>query len=90
VIHGVDALERAPDGFVVTDVSNLELDGRVEVVRPLPVPVDLPVEVVERPHVVSLREQPVRQVRADEAGAAGDQDLHGSVRLAARARGSDS
>ena len=31
-------------------------------------------EVVDAQHVVAVREQPVAQVRAEEAGAAGDED----------------
>ena len=88
VVDGVDALERAPDGLVVADVADLELDRRVEVVRPLPVRVDLRIEVVERPNLVPLREQPVGQVRADEAGAAGDQD-RASRREASSARAAE-
>ena len=33
-------------------------------------------EVVEADDVVPLRDQPVAQVRAEEAGAAGDEDSH--------------
>ena len=90
VVDGVDALERAPDGLVVADVADLELDGRVEVLRSLPVRVDLRIEVVEGPNLVPLREQPVGQMRADEAGTAGDQDLHRGVRLAAPPSGAAS
>jgi hypothetical protein len=39
---------------------------------------------------VARIEKVSRNVGADEPGAAGDQDLHRSVRLAARTRGSDS
>src|SRR5438093_451418 len=38
---------------------------------------DLRVEVVERADLVPLGEQPVGEVRADEAGAAGDENAHG-------------
>ena len=47
-------------------------------------------EVVEDDDVVAHIQKVSRDVSADEAGAAGDQDLHRSVRLAARARRSDS
>ena len=47
-------------------------------------------EVVEDDDVVAGIEKVSRDVGADEAGAAGDQDLHRSVRLAVAARGSDS
>ncbi len=90
MVDGVDALQRTPDGLVVADVADLELDGRVEVVRSLPVRVDLRIEVVEGPNLVPLREQPVGQMRADEAGTAGDQDLHRGVRLAALPSGAAS
>jgi hypothetical protein len=75
----VDAVERSTNRVTVTHVSDLELDVEVEVVRPLPIRVDLAVERVERPHVVTVREQPVGEVRADETGAAGDQNAHGSA-----------
>ena len=45
------------------------------------------VEVVEHAHLVALGQQPVGEVGADEAGAAGDQDAHDrGVRLANQAR----
>ncbi len=47
-------------------------------------------EVVEDDDVVICREKVPGDVSTDEAGAAGDEDLHGGVRLAARARGAAS
>jgi hypothetical protein len=76
VVHGLDAVERATDGSVVADVADVELDGRSEVVRTISVRVHLAIEVVERPHLVPLGEEPVGEVRADEAGAARDEDSH--------------
>src|SRR5262249_57432688 len=74
VDDGVDAVERRPYGVAVAHVAGLQLDGRIKVVRPLAVRMDLRVEVVQRPHLVAVGEQPVSEVRADESGAAGDQN----------------
>src|SRR3954453_15773405 len=38
---------------------------------------NLAIEVVERPNLVPLGEKPIGEVRADEAGAAGDENAHG-------------
>jgi hypothetical protein len=74
----VDAVEGIPHRITVAHVAGLELHLRVEVVRRLAVRVHLRVEVVERAHLVAVGEEPVGEVRADEAGAAGDQDIHGA------------
>jgi len=62
VVDGVDSVERASDGLVVADVPDLELDRRVEIPRPLAAAVHLRIEVVERPHLVTLAEKAVREV----------------------------
>ena len=49
---GVDVLECPANGFAVADITNLELDLRVEIVGPLPGRVNLRIEVVERPNLV--------------------------------------
>jgi hypothetical protein len=48
---------------------------------------DLRVERVEDPHPVARREQPIGDEGADEAGAAGDEDVHGEARNATPAAG---
>ena len=50
---------------------------------------NLAVEVVERPNLVPLGEKPVGEVRADETGAAGDENAHdrGGGYLSSGARG---
>jgi hypothetical protein len=73
----VNALERPAHRVAVTDVTGLKLDVAGEVTGTLSVRVDLPVEVVESTHLVALSKQPVGEVRADEPGAAGDQNAHG-------------
>ena len=67
------------DHVGVAHVALDELGARVEVVGPLAVR-GLE-QQVEDPHVVTLLEQGVDDVRADEAGAAGDED-HRRGRLA--------
>ena len=74
---GVDPVECAAERVAVADVADDELDVLVEIVGALAGRVDLRVEAVERANLVAAREQPVREVRADEPRAACDQHLHG-------------
>jgi hypothetical protein len=53
----------------------VELDRGIEVRRPPAVRMHLRVETVERANRVATREQPVCQMRPDEAGATRDQDV---------------
>jgi hypothetical protein len=46
-------------------------------IAPLELRVIKRIEVVERPDVVAVVEEPFANVRADEARAAGDQKIHG-------------
>ena len=71
---GVDSVECAPHGVGVANVSDLKLDVRREVLGPNDPFVNLRRQVVERADAVSVREQLVGEVRADEARAAGDED----------------
>ena len=84
-----DAVDRARDHVRIADVALDQLGARVEVVRPLAVrglEQDVSSTRTSRP----AREQRVDDVRADEAGAAGDEDRAGhdapgySVRARAR------
>ena len=74
-----DAFQRALEHVAVAHVALDELGALVEVVGPLAVR-GLE-QQVEDPHVVTLLEQGVDDVGADEAGAAGDED-HRRGRLA--------
>ena len=76
VHDGVDTVECAPDRFMVADISDLQLDLAVEVIGPLAGRMNLGVEVVERSNLVALGQKPVGEMRADEAGAAGDENAH--------------
>src|SRR5262249_22984894 len=78
VDDGVHAVERAPHGIVIAHVADLQLDGRVEVIRTLAPRVNLRVEVVQCPHLVAVGQQPVGEARPDDAGAACDQTLQGA------------
>ena len=69
------AVERAGERVGIAHVALDELGARVEVVGPLAVRGFE--QQVEHPHLVALLEQGVDDVRADEAGAAGDED-HGA------------
>ena len=73
----VDPVERPANGFAVADVADDELHVLVEIVGAVSALMHLRLEVVERPDIRSLREQPVGEVRADEPRAACDQDFHG-------------
>ena len=72
VHDGVAALERPCDRLAVADVADLQLDLRVEV-GGRHAAVHLLDEAVEHAHAVPGAQQLVRQVRPDEAAAAGHQ-----------------
>ena len=71
-LTAVTPVERPFDGVGVAHVALDEVGARVEVVGPLAVRGFE--QQVEDPHVVAALEQRVDDVRADEAGAAGDED----------------
>jgi hypothetical protein len=74
VSDGVDAVEGPGHDVGVADVTLDELDVEAgEVVAASPC------EVVERPDRGPALEESGDQVRADEAAAAGDEDLPGNV-----------
>jgi hypothetical protein len=70
-----DAAQRPLERVGVAHVALDELGALVEIVGPLAVRGFE--QEVEDPHVVTLLEQGVDDVRADEAGTAGDED-HGA------------
>jgi hypothetical protein len=72
----VDIRQSRPHGVVVPDVAVYELDVVGEVRRPCRVRMHLEVEAVEGADPVTLGEQTIGEMGADEAGAAGDQDVH--------------
>ena len=77
VDDGIDALERAADDILAAHVAGEQLDVGAQVLRAVAL-VHLVDQHVERAHRVAGGEQLVREVGADEAGAAGDQDaFHG-------------
>ena len=71
------ALERAPEGIGIADITVLELGPRVD--GGAPAAVGGRQERVEDPHVAAGVEQRGDDVRADEAGAAGDEDHRPNV-----------
>ena len=75
VEHRLDARERAGPVLAAGHVSLHELGGRVQV-GGLAVLVHRLLEAVEDAHLMAARDQRVHRVRADEAGAARDQDPH--------------
>ena len=82
MVEGIHTFQRARDRVVIANVADLQVDRGVEVVRPLAGRVHLRVEVVQRAHLVTLGEEAISEMGADEAGAAGDEDAHRGVRLA--------
>ncbi len=76
VDDALDAVERRGDGVVVAHVGDDQLDLRVEVCGALASRVHLRIERVEDAHTVPALEQAIREMGADEPGAAGDQELH--------------
>src|SRR5204862_431037 len=50
----VDAVEPAPDRLAVAYVAVVQLDVRIEILRPRALRVHLRIEVVERPHLVAV------------------------------------
>jgi len=73
---GVDALQGAPDGLGVAHVAHLQLGISVEVGRAPGIgSVDLGHQRIQHAHAVAEGQQLVGDVRADEPGAAGDQDV---------------
>ena len=72
----VDAAQRSANRRWITDVADDELDLAVEVVGTAAgVAVHLGREVVEHPDPVAVGEELVCEMGADEAGAAGNQDV---------------
>jgi hypothetical protein len=73
----VDAIDLGGDVEPATDVGLYEREAPVprQVCDVARIPRD---EVVDRDDVVSVREQSIDEVGPDEAGAAGDDDTHGS------------
>jgi hypothetical protein len=76
---GVDAVERPADSAGVAHVTHDELDIRIEVRGPRGRAVHLLDEAVERTDAMPLRKELVGEVRADEAGAARDQDQFSQI-----------
>ena len=71
----VDTVERPFDGGGVADVAADELDVVVEVVgTAVLVAVDLRIEIVEDPNAITVLEEPVGEMRADESRPSRDQD----------------
>ena len=71
----VDVAQCVRDGVAVAQVTDLELGLAAQVSR-RPVGMRERVEVVEDAHPLAGRQQGVDEVRADEAGSAGDEDAH--------------
>src|SRR5204863_10035799 len=78
VHHGVDTVQGPVHRVAVAHVARLEIDVGIEITGPIAARVDLRIEVVEGAHLMAVHEEPVGQVRADEAGAPCDQRFHGA------------
>ena len=80
VHHVIDSAQRAPNRRWIAHVGADELDLVLEIGRPLAGAVDLRLEVVERPHLVSETQQMPGQMRSDEPGPTSDQHSLGQLR----------
>src|SRR3954469_15587870 len=76
---GIDAVERAAEGRAVAHVAHDEVGVWMKIGRTRGVAVHLRIQNVEHSYAVSARDEVVGEMRADEARAARDQDLHASV-----------
>ena len=72
--ESIDALQCPLHGVAVADVALDPFDIGSQIVGPAVV--NLGIERVEHPHVVAGRKQAIDEMRADEAGATCDQDMH--------------
>jgi hypothetical protein len=82
------AREQVGHGRAVGQVDALEAELRaaLEPRQPLALEPDVVVvvEVVDADHAVAARQQALRDAGADEAGDAGDEEVHGKIDAAAR------
>ena len=70
VDHGIHALQGLVQSTAITHVAQHKLGRRRHIVRQLPIEVHGRRQVVENAHRVTLRQQEINGVRADEAGPA--------------------
>src|SRR3954466_10035071 len=76
VIHNIDAAERAVEIVRIAHVTDDKLDVVGEIRGPRRAcAVHLSIEIVERADAIATSQQFVSQMRRDEAGTSGDQDL---------------
>ncbi len=74
VDDAVDPLERGHHGIPIPHIAPDQLHVVREVRRRGAALVDLRVDVVQRPDLIAVGEEMIRQVGSDEAGATGDQN----------------
>ena len=72
--ESIHAVQGPLHRVAVADVALDPFDIGGQIVRPAVV--NLRIERVEHPHVVAARKQAIDEMRADEAGATCDQDMH--------------
>jgi hypothetical protein len=73
---GIDSIERAADLSPISHVADQNLDLRVEIGRkPTPLAMNLRIEIVEDANRVSLAYQLIGDMRADESGPSGNQNV---------------
>jgi hypothetical protein len=76
VVDRVYAVERRLDRIPIADVAHDELDLQAEVVRATALrAMYLRCEVIERPDAMALAQEFVGDMRADEPGSTGDEDV---------------
>ena len=75
MVNGVHAAQEVGEQIAVAGVTLVEVRFGTQVCR-VPVPVYRRRQRIEHHDFVAQRQQPVTGMRADEPGAAGDEDLH--------------
>ncbi len=75
MVDSAHALERFPDGFCITNISDYQLDVVAQIRRPLFArAVDLFTEGIQGAHAITSGEKLVGDIRTNEACPAGDQN----------------
>jgi hypothetical protein len=70
----LDALYRSPDCVGIADIGGEKLYLVGKIVWPLSALMDLPIEAVDNPDPVPALEKFIREMRADESGAASNEN----------------
>jgi hypothetical protein len=76
VKYGVHSLKRGVARSLVADVAAHHLGFPIQIFGPFAAWMNLFVETVEYPHIMTSREQTIDDMRTNESGSSGDQYSH--------------